>query len=108
MTPEPHRPLGRFGTVAWEGIWRGVDHQTASEPLAQLVLMVCEQIDERMQLRTGLIREPSWRDRAALRSLEMQIAANLALLIERTDSDAGSALSTFDDLLAALADPTQP
>jgi hypothetical protein len=44
-------------------------------------MIVCEQTDERTLLRDRLFRNGlDWRDRAALRMLEKQIATNLAQL----------------------------
>ena len=47
----------------------------------ELVMIVCEQTDERALLRDKLFRIGiDWRDRAGLRMLEKQIAHNLAQL----------------------------
>lgn len=38
-----------------------------------LVLVLCESVDERSALRARVIREADWRDRVALRALDAQI-----------------------------------
>ncbi|CAB4147196.1 hypothetical protein UFOVP519_16 [uncultured Caudovirales phage] len=86
--PEPHRPLmqtrtGALGAGAqlWKMIWESGSPWLRQECDLELVMIVCEQTDERTLLRDRLFRNGlEWRDRAALRMLEKQIATNLAQL----------------------------
>ena len=77
--PDPPRPLSSAGRTLWDRAWqsgRAWIAQTDSE----LLLLVCEQLDERQQLRVQVLREGDWRDRAGLRSLDKEIADNLSML----------------------------
>lgn len=76
----------------------------------ELVMLVCEQTDERTLLRDKMFRIGlDWRERAALRALEKQIASNLAQLgFTPTDrarlgiaSTSTDALQTFRDKVSA-------
>lgn len=86
--PEPHRPLlgGRDGTKGygqrlWEMIWQSGGAWLRRDADAELVMLVCEQTDERTVLRNKLFAgQLDWRDRAALRHLEKQITMNLSAL----------------------------
>lgn len=77
--PEPTRPLGSTGMVLWERCWlAGPWIDTAAD--LEAVLVLCEQADERAQLRARVIRDGDWRERSGLRALDAQIAANLSAL----------------------------
>lgn len=87
-TPEPHRPLlgttsGKLGTgqQLWKMIWESGCPWLREGSDSELIMLVCEQTDERTMLRDRMFRTGlEWRDRAALRALEKQIAQNLAQL----------------------------
>ena len=86
--PEPHRPLmgNRSGGLGagrqlWQMIWESASPWLRQDTDKELVMLVCEQTDERTLLRDRMFRTGlEWRDRAALRALEKQIAQNLAQL----------------------------
>jgi hypothetical protein len=86
--PEPHRPLmgNRNGGLGagqelWRMIWESASPWLRQETDKELVMLVCEQTDERTLLRDRMFRTGlEWRDRAALRALEKQITQNLAQL----------------------------
>ena len=86
--PEPHRPLMGAkdanrgpGLRLWHMIWESGSPWLSVEVDAELVMIVCEQTDERAILRDRMFRNGiDWRERAALRMLEKQIAQNLAQL----------------------------
>jgi len=86
--PEPHRPLmprsgGGLGPghQLWMMIWESGCSWLKPECDTELVMLVCEQTDERTILRDKLFRIGlDWRDRAGLRMLEKQIAHNLSQL----------------------------
>lgn len=75
--PEPARPLGRMGTAVWERSWQSA----GSLPVdGEALLVVCEQMDERVALRVKVLRDNDWRLRSALRAVDQQIAAGLSAL----------------------------
>lgn len=86
--PEPPRPLlgGRdgqrgYGRQLWEQIWIAGGAWLRRDADLELVMLVCEQTDERTILRNKLFAgQMEWRDRAALRQLEKQITLNLSAL----------------------------
>jgi len=65
----------------WNMIWQSGSPWLRQETDTELVMLVCEQTDERTLLRDKMFRHGlEWRERAALRMLEKQIAQNLAQL----------------------------
>jgi len=88
FVPEPHRPLmgSRSGGLGagqqlWKMIWESGSPWLRVECDLELVMIVCEQTDERTLLRDKLFRNGiDWRERAGLRMLEKQIANNLSQL----------------------------
>ena len=78
--PEPSRPLGGAGTELWDRIW-GMG-QTWLSPLTdiEILLMTCELLDERRNLRINVIRDARPDERKALREIDRQLVANLSLL----------------------------
>lgn len=86
--PVPHRPLLRTtsgalgaGAQLWQLIWTSASPWLRRDMDAELVMLVCEQTDERTMLRDKMFRIGlEWRERSALRQLEKQIANNLAQL----------------------------
>jgi hypothetical protein len=77
-----HRENGEEGpgTRLWRDIWTSGAGWLRYETDAEIVMMVCEQTDERALLRMKLLKDGDWRDRAQLRSLEKLIAQNLSAL----------------------------
>lgn len=83
--PEPPRPLATAGLALWARAWRAARHWLSPETDLELVLIVCEQVDERVQLRVRVLTttgrgEQEWEDRKALRKLDAAIVSNLSLL----------------------------
>lgn len=77
--PEPPRYLGPNGRAVWDRAWeRGRSWVVETE--VELLLLTCEQIDERQILRRRVLEANDWRERAGLRSLDRLIRENLALL----------------------------
>lgn len=76
--PPPPATLRKAGSEAWQRIFINaawVHRQTDYF----IVKMLCEQLDEREQLREHLETDPeNWRVRAGLRELEKQIISGLA------------------------------
>ena len=79
--PEPPRPLV---TDAAKGMWDRVltMGQTWLSPQTdiELLLMTCEMIDERWNLRIKVLTDNRPEERKGLRDLERQLVANLSLL----------------------------
>ena len=76
--PEPHRPLGKAGSELWQRVWSSCWAWLKPQTDAETVLLVCESVDERQQLRHRVLSDPdAWRERKALRELEKQIYSAL-------------------------------
>lgn len=119
-TPVPHRPLlgsvdnPQAGRVLWRRIWESGAGWLKPEIDGELVMIVCEQADERFLLRVKLFKnELDWRDRAALRSLEKLITDNLSSIgfnpVDRGRLGSAapvSQLSQFRERLAAKKQPS--
>jgi hypothetical protein len=78
--PEPARPLGSAGRALWDRVWGAGATWLAELVDAEQVLILCEQADERAQLRVKVLKDGEWRERAALRALDAQVMDGLALL----------------------------
>lgn len=76
--PEPARPLGPMGLALWARVWRSA----AGVPIdAEAVLVLCEQMDERVMLRVQVFKFPDHtKNRAALRAVDQQIISALTAL----------------------------
>jgi len=77
--PEPHRPIATaFGRRMWDAVWSAGASWLKLGMDAEIVLMACEAIDERVQLRNQvMLNTGSWRERRGLRELDRQIASLL-------------------------------
>ena len=64
----------------WRRIWAMNAPWIDRERDIEVVLLVCEQTDERTRLRELVTLEDGWRDRGGLRTLESQIADRLGEL----------------------------
>lgn len=78
--PEPSRPLGKYGIELWDRVWNMGSTWVSPNTDIELLLMTCEMIDERWNLRVAVLRDGDPKDRRALRELEKGIVGNLALL----------------------------
>ena len=93
--PQPARPLGDEGSKVWQRIW-SMRNRWISEALdVDHVTILCESIDERVDLRATVLSTGEWRDRVALRALDEQIATMMGALglnpSERAKLDVGEA-----------------
>lgn len=79
-TPEPLRPLGEEGLKMWERIWEAGRVWISANTDIEHVMMLCETMDERVQLRTIVFTGGEWRDRVALRQLDHQVITMLSLI----------------------------
>jgi len=78
--PEPTRPLCEFGRELWDRVWTMGHTWISYSTDLDLLLITCEQIDERVKLRTKVWNDGRPDERKALRQLERQIVENLSLL----------------------------
>lgn len=74
VVPTPERELGAIGQALWERAWHASSGLSVN---AETLLLVCEQMDERMVLRARVIVDGNGHLRPALRQLEQQIAVGL-------------------------------
>ena len=80
VEPDPMRPLGQAGLALWKRVWASGALWLARDVDPDVVLVMCEQIDERQALRAQVIRDGDWRERTQLRNLDAQILATLGSL----------------------------
>lgn len=78
--PEPSRPLGKYGLELWERIWNMGTTWVSPTSDLELLLMTCEMVDERWNLRVSVLKDGDPKNRRALRELEKGIVGNLSLL----------------------------
>ncbi|MFZ9845469.1 MAG: phage terminase small subunit P27 family [Candidatus Nanopelagicaceae bacterium] len=79
-TPTPPRPLGPEGLKLWNRIWDEGKSWISPASDLEVVILLCESMDERTQLRLQVLKGSDWRDRVALRSLESQIVSMLSAI----------------------------
>jgi hypothetical protein len=84
--PEPHRTLLTVGGEAgpgrqlWDRLWTAGSRWLKPDD-AELILLLCEQEDERAILRRMVFQDPNdWRARVGLRQLERHITDLLSIL----------------------------
>jgi len=78
--PTPPRPLGPEGLKLWNRIWDEGKSWISPASDLEVVILLCESMDERTQLRLQVLKGSDWRDRVALRSLESQIVSMLSAI----------------------------
>jgi hypothetical protein len=78
--PEPSRPLLRYGREFWDKVWLNGLQWISVNTDSELLLMTCELIDERWNLRVRVMQSNDWRERRALRELDSRIISNLSLM----------------------------
>ena len=77
--PDPPRPLGDPGRGLWDRAWEQ-GRAWLAESDVEILLLTCEQMDERQRLRVSVLRDGDWRERAGLRSLDKQIQDGLSMM----------------------------
>ena len=77
--PVPPSPLGERGIALWGLAWREAKAWLSITD-QQALLLLCQDIDEREQLRATVMSEGDWRQRSQLRALDKQIVDKLQLL----------------------------
>ncbi len=78
--PEPSRPLLKYGKELWDKVWEQGLNWISPNTDSELLLMTCEMIDERWNLRVKVMQTDDARLRRGLRELDRQIISNLSLL----------------------------
>lgn len=78
--PEPHRPLLEPGQELWDRVWTMGQTWLSPNTDVELLLMTCELLDERWNLRVRVMRDQRAEERKQLRELDRQLVANLSLL----------------------------
>jgi hypothetical protein len=79
--PEPPRPLVTTAAKElWERTWSMGQTWLSPSTDIELLLMTCEMIDERWNLRIKVLQDNRPEERRGLRELEKQIVNNLSLL----------------------------
>jgi hypothetical protein len=78
--PEPSRPLLKYGRELWDKVWDVGAPWISPNTDIELLLMTCEMIDERWNLRVKVMQNDDARMRRGLRELDRQIISNLSLL----------------------------
>lgn len=73
--PEPHRQLSeRIGMRLWNQVWTSGAGWLKQNMDTELVLMLCEAVEERIRIRGLLAQDQTlWRERRALREVDRQI-----------------------------------
>jgi hypothetical protein len=80
VIPEPSRPLLKYGREVWDNVWSvGVNWISPNTDI-ELLLMTCEMIDERWNLRVKVMQSDDAKLRRGLRELDRVIINNLSLL----------------------------
>jgi hypothetical protein len=78
--PEPHRPLLKYGQELWDKVWGMGATWISPNTDTELLMMTCEMIDERWNLRIKVMQTDDPRLRRGLRELDRQIVSQLSLL----------------------------
>jgi hypothetical protein len=78
--PEPPRPLLKYGQELWDRIWGMGATWVSDKTDLELLMMTCEMVDERWNLRVKVMQSDDHRMRRGLRELDRQIVSNLSLL----------------------------
>ena len=80
VAPEPTRPLLKYGKELWDKVWDTGINWISPNTDTELLLMTCEMIDERWNLRVQVMTNNDPKDRRGLRELDKAIVSNLSLL----------------------------
>jgi len=78
--PKSPRPLKKEGRKLWNRIWHSGRTWISPTSDLELVMILCELMDERSLLRVKVLEGGDWRDRGALRALETQLVSILSAL----------------------------
>jgi len=79
-TPEPPRPLLKYGRELWDRVWDAGTPWISPNTDLEILTMTCELVDERWNLRVKVMQSDDPKMRRGLRELDRQIVSNLSLL----------------------------
>ena len=79
-TPEPSRPLLQYGQQMWDKVWDAGVNWISPNTDIELLLMTCEMVDERWNLRIKVMQTDDTTMRKGLRDLDRQLVTNLSLM----------------------------
>lgn len=80
VTPAPPRPLNNPGLGLWNRIWNVAPHWISPDTDLEVLLMTCEMVDERWNLRITSMAEGDMAMGRRVDRLTGLIVANLSLL----------------------------
>lgn len=80
VIPEPPRPLLEPGKKLWERTWASGINWISPDTDLELLLMTCEMVDERWNLRIKVMQSDNMQMARRLDNLSRIIAANLSLM----------------------------
>lgn len=78
--PNAMRPLGQAGQALWDRAWEAGRHWLSPKTDIETLLIICEQLDERISLRIRVLTENDATERKALRDLDKQIMSGMSIL----------------------------
>ena len=78
--PEPARSLGSDGFTMWHRVWSAGIPWLSPHTDVELLLILCESVDERTALLERVLSSGDNSDRRALRALNSEISSALSLL----------------------------
>jgi hypothetical protein len=78
--PVAMRPLGQAGQALWDRAWEAGRNWLSPKTDIETLLIICEQLDERVALRIQVITQGDPIDRKALRDLDKQIMSGMSVL----------------------------
>lgn len=78
--PEPHRPLLTHGRELWDRVWNSGIAWISPDTDVELLLMTCEMVDERWNLRIKVMSSDNMQMARRLDNLTRLIVGNLSLL----------------------------
>lgn len=70
----------KYGTELWDRVWSMGASWISDKTDLELLIMTCEMVDERWNLRVKVMQTDDARMRRGLRELDRQIVTNLSLL----------------------------
>jgi DNA modification methylase len=79
-TPVPSRPLLKYGQQLWDKVWDAGVNWISPNTDIELLLMTCEMVDERWNLRIKVMQTDDTTMRKGLRDLDRQLVTNLSLM----------------------------
>lgn len=106
---EPFRPLEFAGKQLWDSVFSHGDLWISSRTDVHLLMMTCEQLDRREEIRSLITETKDWHLLKQLNDLERLISSNLGLLgftpSDRTRLGLAEVkrMSKFEELLAKKA-----